>query len=108
VDEANSGKALRRHPSRVCRKMTLLKGVRKMRQRKGRRPCLTPSTPPNIMSMPLNTTSMRLNIIVKPPPMWPMAITRRAHAHHRHAEHHASEASKAHIELHNEHAAAAE
>jgi hypothetical protein len=31
-----------------------------------------------------------------------------AHAHHRHAEHHASEASKAHIELHNEHAAAAE
>jgi hypothetical protein len=31
-----------------------------------------------------------------------------AHAHHRHAEHHASEASKAHIELHHEHAAAAE
>jgi hypothetical protein len=58
--------------------MTLLNCVRKMRQRKGRRPCLTPSTPPNITSMPPNITNMRLSIIAKPPPMWRMAITRRA------------------------------
>jgi hypothetical protein len=58
--------------------MTLLNRVRKMRQMKGRRPCLTPSTPPNITSMPPNITNTPPSIIAKPPPMWRMAITRRA------------------------------
>jgi hypothetical protein len=88
--------------------MALLSAVRKMRPKKGRRPCLTPSKPPSITNRPPNITKTPPSIIAKHVADGDHESgahhAHLAHAHHRHAEHHAGEAAKAHIELHHEHA----